>query len=175
MRINGLYKINFDPETKVFTPERVEIEHRLEESYSLAESCYSVEEVERNNLIAAELRDNQKQFLTLWEEYASEEDKKWSNWVVAKQAKVVKAGEYYFQFWGCWVIDCSKQWYRLLERYNIHCVPSKTQPGVLNYFWPSPASECPGFGTSYPAYLYAQDKHLNMGVQAVSLQSLLFD
>jgi hypothetical protein len=169
MRINGLYKINFDPETKVFTPERLEIEQCLSEAYDLLECCVSREEMAQNDLVAEELVDNITKFFPLWEEYASEEDKKWTGWVVAKQARIIKAGEWYFQFWGGWVVDCSRDWHRLLGRYGIHRKRSIDSDIIFVYFWLSPESvdksglEMSLYTDTYisqPSYLCATERDL---------------
>jgi hypothetical protein len=134
MRINGIYRVNFNPETKEFTPERIEFDHNCLNLCSL--DFKQGEDASEGEGLLWWVRDHIKEeFIPKWMEYASEEDKSFTKSALARKARIIKAGKYYFQFFDFFtIVDVSTHYERLLDRYGIQG-GKKTKDGDLVYFW----------------------------------------
>lgn len=135
MRINGLYKVNFKP-GEGFKPERVEYDHELilpEDTLEFMPVEETWEERVAKYDITTSVEKNIKEFKFLWKKNSSKEDKLFTGTELAKQARLVKAGDYYYQFLGDnLIIDVSRHYQFLLERYGIF---TKAYKDTKVYFW----------------------------------------
>jgi hypothetical protein len=141
MRINGLYKVNFNEQTKTFTPERIECDYRICDAAEFrdnasAEGPTEWKEQMKDLIDAWHLSSaSTKVFIEQWEKYASEEDKRWTVTELAQKLHCIKAGEWYFQFFAGYImVDASRHFDYLIDRYGVKQAYHRNTP---RYYWPA--------------------------------------
>lgn len=138
MRINSLYFIRFNERAEAFEHEMIPFDFNpINCALELWDGDWIIDESENSwdgqMKVLENIRECSKQFHIDWEKYASEEDRLFTASDVAKQAEIIKAGKYYYQFYTKDIpIDVSRNFHNLLPRYNVHI--KGTERGPV-YFW----------------------------------------
>jgi hypothetical protein len=133
MRITSIYGIKFNEAAKEFEPVRYAADLCVTYVSDIVDECSLPDEIiDCYN----DARKSVEKFCNMWEQLATEADKKFTLSPLAKQARIIKYGKYYYQFFdSLLVIDVSENFENLLDLYGIHRMPAHRKESGQIYFW----------------------------------------